>query len=523
MRQEMSLAQKQTLGLTLGPRMIQSMEILQMPMMALQEKVEMELQENPVLELATEVDEPVLLPETREEPGPGPEMGPDDTTIESDALEGEGEELRIDRDDDSADFDRMDRMTNLSSDWAEAMGDSRPSRGAVDEASDRQHDLMQSIVARSPSLQDHLNEQITYLNLGSDDEEMVRYLASHIDATGYLSTSIPELAAAHVPPILEVGELELALEILQRLEPRGVGARNLQECLLLQVPLRDPDADLMKTLIQGHLDDIRFNRLPQVQRKTGFGMEEIHRAIEKISHLNPRPGAGMDDQPKQYVVPDLFVEIDDHGDYQVRLTDNGIPEIRINPMWREAVRDPDTDPATKEYLKRKIQSALWLEEAIQQRRNTIRRVSEAIIRRQKRMLDEGPEFIEPLKMQQIADEVGVHVTTVSRAVDDKYVQTPRGVFPLKRFFVGGTTTKSGEEIAWERLKNRLQELISSEDKTNPLSDDELVQKMTGEGFPIARRTITKYRKMLHIPSSRQRKVWVGGAKPPDHVDHDDHE
>lgn len=520
MRQEMSLAQKQTLGLTLGPRMIQSMEILQMPLMALQEKVEAELQENPVLELANEIEEPSLSTEWA---GDESTPGSTDTAVENDALEAEGQELRIDRDDDSADFDRMDRLTSMSPDWAEAVGDSRPSRGAIEQASDRQHDLMQSLTARAPSLQEHLNEQISYLNLGKEDEELVRYLASHIDGTGYLSTSLPELAAAHEPPITEVGELELALEIVQRLEPRGVGARNLCECLLLQVPPNDPDAELMKTLITHHLDDIRFNRLPHIQRKTGFAFEPIQRAIEKLSHLNPRPGAGMEDQPKQYVVPDLFVELDDEGVYQVRLTDNGIPEIRINPMWREAVRDPDTDPATKEYLKRKIQSAQWLEEAIQQRRNTIKRVSEAIIRRQKRFLDEGPEHIEPLKMQQIADEVGVHVTTVSRAVDDKFVQTPRGVFPLKRFFVGGTTTKTGEEIAWERLKNRLQELVAAEDKTNPLSDDELVQKMTNEGFPIARRTITKYRKMLNIPSSRQRKIWTGTGRPPVDTDADEEE
>jgi len=519
MRQEMSLAQKQTLGLTLGPRMIQSMEILQMPLMALQEKVETELQENPVLELAIDVDEPVAV-EVADwgENGPPQETSPAD---DGEVLESEGAELRIDRDDDSADFDRMDRLSSMSGDWAEAMGDSRPSRGAIEQASDRQHDMMQNIMARAPSLQQHLSEQINFLNLPGEDEELLRYLVSHVEPSGYLKTPLPELAAAHQPPITDPGLLEIVLEILQKLEPKGVGARNLAEALTLQVPREDPDADLMRVLISEHLEDIRHNKLPLIQKKTGFDIASIQRAIGKISHLNPRPGAGFDDTPKQFVVPDLFVESNDQGDYEVRLTDQGIPEIRINPMWREAVKDPDTDPQTREYLKRKIQSALWLEEAIQQRRSTIKRVAEAIIRRQKRFLDEGPDFIEPLKMQQIADEVGVHVTTVSRAVDDKFVQTPRGVFPLKRFFTGGTTTSSGEEIAWEKLKKRLQELVSNEDKTAPLSDDDLVGKMTAEGFPIARRTITKYRKMLNIPSSRQRRFWVGGEAPGPNDNDDD--
>lgn len=512
MRQEMSMVQKQTLGLTLGPRMIQSMEILQMPLMALLEKVETELQENPVLELATDMDDPTPA-ESGDwgENGPPPEINsPEDALV----LEAEGEELRIDQEDGSADFDRLDRLTSMSGDWAEAIGDSKPSRGAVEQASDRQHDMMQNISARIPSLQDHLAEQITFLNLAPEDEALLRYLVSFVDPTGYLRTPLLELAVSYIPPITDPGILEVVLEMLQKLEPKGVGAQNLAECLVLQIPRKEPDADLMRILITQHLEDIRHNRLPLIHKKTGFELGAIQRAIGKISHLNPRPGAGFDNSPNQYVVPDLFVEANDQGEYQVRLTDGGIPEIRINPMWREAVRDPDTDPKTREYLKRKIQSALWLEEAIQQRRSTIKRVAESIIRRQRRFLEEGPDFIEPLKMQQVADEVGVHVTTVSRAVDDKFVQTPRGIFPLKRFFTGGTTTSSGEEIAWEKLKKRLQELVADENKSSPLSDDDLVQKMTAEGFPIARRTITKYRKMLHIPSSRQRRIWLENPPSP---------
>jgi len=171
-------------------------------------------------------------------------------------------------------------------------------------------------------------------------------------------------------------------------------------------------------------------------------------------------------------------------------------------------RDKQADAKTKEFLKRKIQAAQWLMESIEQRRNTLEKVTRAIIQHQRSFLDKGPEFIEPLKMQQIADQVGVHVTTVSRAVDDKWVQTPRGVFPLKRFFGGGTQTASGEDVAYETIKKKLQEIIDNEDKAEPLSDEDLVHKLSDVGYPVARRTVTKYRKMLNIPSSRQRKDWT---------------
>ncbi|HEV3082350.1 MAG TPA: RNA polymerase sigma-54 factor, partial [Gemmataceae bacterium] len=209
-----------------------------------------------------------------------------------------------------------------------------------------------------------------------------------------------------------------------------------------------------------------------------------------------------------YVVPDIAVERDEDSDYKIRLLDDWMPNIYISRRYMELYRDKAADPKAKEYLKRKIQAAQWLLESIEQRRNTLEKVTRAIIQHQRAFLDQGPDHIQPLKMQQIADQVGVHVTTVSRAVDDKWVQTPRGIFPLKRFFGGGTQTASGEEVAWEQIKRKLEEIIDQEDKSNPLSDEDLVTKLQESGFPVARRTVTKYRKMLDIPSSRQRKNWT---------------
>jgi RNA polymerase sigma-54 factor len=278
--------------------------------------------------------------------------------------------------------------------------------------------------------------------------------------------------------------------------------------LLLQLTPETPHRDVLRVLILNHLDDIAQNRLPAIQRRTGFELNTIKEAIEALRHLNPRPGALFTAENIPYVVPDILVERTDEGEYTVRLLDDWLPNIYISKRYVDLYREKGSDPKTKEYLKRKIQAAQWLQESIEQRRNTLEKVTRAIIQHQRAFLDRGPEHIEPLKMQQIADQVGVHVTTVSRAVDDKWVQTPRGIFPLKRFFGGGTQTASGEEVAWETIKQKLLEVIGAEDKSNPLSDEDLVTKLNESGFPVARRTVTKYRKMLNIPSSRQRKDWT---------------
>ncbi|MGH9676331.1 MAG: RNA polymerase factor sigma-54, partial [Candidatus Acidiferrum sp.] len=277
---------------------------------------------------------------------------------------------------------------------------------------------------------------------------------------------------------------------------------------LLQLTPETPHRDLLRVLINNHLEDIGHNRLPAIQKRTGADLNSIKAAIEVLRHLNLRPGAGFIAENIPYVVPDILVERSDEGEYTVRLLDDWLPNIYISKRYIDLYREKGSDPKTKEFLKRKIQSAQWLQESIEQRRGTLEKVTKAIIQHQQAFLEKGLEFIEPLKMQQIADQVGVHVTTVSRAVDDKWVQTPRGIFPLKRFFGGGTQTTSGEEVAWETIKRKLLEIIGAEDKSNPLSDEDLVTKLNEAEFPVARRTVTKYRKMLHIPSSRQRKDWT---------------
>jgi RNA polymerase sigma-54 factor len=300
-------------------------------------------------------------------------------------------------------------------------------------------------------------------------------------------------------------EAEEALALVQHLDPPGIGARGLQECLLLQLTPDIPDREVLFTLISNHLEDLQQNRLPAIEKKSGIPIATIKEAIEHLRRLDPRPGSRYEPVETQYVVPDLVVEADEHGIYQVRLQDEHVPQLSISRLYQKLLKSKQADPAAREFIQKKIQSARWLIESIEQRRNTLLKVAGAIIEHQKDFLDKGPEFIEPLKMQQIADRVGVHVTTVSRAVDDKWVQTPRGIFALKRFFGGGTTTADGEEVAWDTIKQKLLEIIAKEDKSNPLSDEEIVEALSQHGFPVARRTVTKYRKALRIPSSRQRK------------------
>ena len=268
----------------------------------------------------------------------------------------------------------------------------------------------------------------------------------------------------------------------------------------------------LKTLISNHLEDLEHNRLPQIERKTGYSIEVIKDALEHLRKLNPKPGAAFTSTYVQPVQPDVFVELIEGGKYKVRLEDGHTPNLFISPYYRKLLTSTDTDEKTREYIKRKINSAQWLIESIEQRRNTLTRVAQAIVDHQTEFLNKGPESIEPLKMQQIADKVGVHVTTVSRAVDDKWIQTPRGIFPLKRFFVGGTVSAAGEEVAWDTVRMKLQEVIDKEDKANPLSDDDLVQELHKHGLTVARRTVTKYRKAMDIPSSRQRRDWSASPK-----------
>lgn len=479
MRFDTSMQQRMSMKQILAPRMIQSMEILQLPTMELSEHIEQEWEENPVLGIHDGAMDSVV------EHTPLEAEPPAEVTRE---IENEYEEFADDWDDDRAEF----RSTR--------------SQSSLDEEGDRKLDAMQNMVSRPQSLQDYLIEQLNFQDLEPHLESLVRHLISHLRDNGFL----PELhqVTSTYPEEIKPGELEAALKILQQFDPPGVGARDLKECLLLQLDQETPHREIIRNLILNHLDDVMNNRLPLIHKKTGLKLEAIQEAIEILKQLNPNPGAGFDTASIPYVTPDVRAELKDDGEFQVTVVDDYLPDVYIKRSWLERVKRKDIDPKERDYLRKKIQSAQWLIEAILQRRNTLSKVTQAIVEHQRPFLEKKVEHINPLKMQQIADQVGVHVTTISRAVDDKWVETPRGIFPLKRFFGGGTVTAQGEEVAWELIKSKLTELINNEDKANPWSDDDLVKKLQESGYPVARRTVTKYRKLLNIPSSRQRRDWV---------------
>jgi RNA polymerase sigma-54 factor len=267
----------------------------------------------------------------------------------------------------------------------------------------------------------------------------------------------------------------------------------------------------LQMLISNHLEDIEQNRIPIIVKKTGYSIEVIKEVVGELKKFNPKPGAEFNESFAPTVTPDVYIEPREGGGYDVRLEDGRTPSLFVSPYYRKLLR-AGANAETKEYIKRKLNSAQWLIESIEQRRSTLTRVSQAIVDHQTRFIDKGPEAIEPLKMQQIADKVGVHVTTVSRAVDDKWIQTPRGIFPLKRFFCGGTVSADGEEVAWDTVRLKLQEIVDGEDKSHPYSDDQLVTELAEHGIKVARRTVTKYRKAMNIPSSRQRRDWTSDSK-----------
>jgi len=505
--QEMRMAQKQVLA----PRMIQSMEILQLPLMALEERIEQEIQNNETLELV----------EPEAETG-----GPDESEPQQSPQAAAEQPLVVDQEHaNQADFER-------SYDWSNEYPDidedrRRPSAGRIDEASDRYLDAMANMEDRPETLFNHLHEQLANYDLTAEVGQAADKVIFNLDANGYLPMPLEELVdpvptdVAGQPAVADpqafraaqLTALEQGLAVVQSMDPPGVGARDLKECLLLQLDSRQPHAAQLRQLIRDHLENLAANRLPLIERKTGLSIEEIESLREALHGLQPKPGAIFSLPFVPPVKPDVYVDQQPDGSWKVRLEEIDLPNLRISPTYRGMLQAASTDAETREYIKRKINSAQWLIEAIEQRRSTLLKTSQAIVDHQTRFFSEGPEAIEPLKMQQIADRIGMHVTTVSRAVDDKWLQTPRGLFPLRRFFVGGTVSADGGEVAWDAVRMKLQEIVQEEPKDKPFSDDELVEELAKRGITVARRTVTKYRKGMNIPSSRQRRDWKLARQP----------
>ena len=536
----------------LAPRMIQSMEILQMPLAELEERLEQELESNPTLELTE---------------GDGEGTG-GTASVTGDAAQSNGDtktEAGADE------FERLDSFEESNPDMVDNEYtevtprersrdddfDGLTYRKVRDSGGDRdaKMDAMAAAPARGASLLDQLRGQWSLADVDDAIRPYGELILSFLEDDGSLKTPLETIAdrapvatnLADVPDgatsrggIVQfankptVQQLEHALKALQLfLEPTGVAARSPQEALLLQLDALEAGGNDLgwpleafaaaKTIVEHHLDDLMQNRLPKVAEKTGLTLEQIKDALTLLRRLSLAPGRRLVETNERPIVPDAIVEFDEATDrYFAYLNDAHLPSLRINEEYARLSRDKAMVKRDREFIKTNLGNAQWLLDAVNQRRQTLLRVVHKVIEHQRDFFDLGPQALKPLPMTQVAEELGIHVATVSRAVAEKYIATPRGVMPLRKFFSGGVArsaiieegetepapgAEAGESLAWDAIKVALQEVIATEDKRNPLSDEALADELKKRGIAIARRTVAKYRDQLNIQSARLRKVY----------------
>jgi RNA polymerase sigma-54 factor len=471
----------------LAPRMIQAMEILQLPIMALQERIEAEMQSNPVLEMSPISDQN------------------EDASDGGDELPERGERALVVKEGGSTSED-FRRLSEFEDDYAPWMGEGGGGRIASGDR-DRKMDAMANAPANEASLGDYLHQQWAFVEAPPEIKQAGAQIINFIDADGYLHSTLEEIHAAGNQGV-SMEALSQALPLVQTLEPPGVGARDLKECLLLQLNAETAagsDVSLEIELVTSYLRDIEMNRLPQIVRRTGKTLERIKAAIATLSRFNPRPGSLVGQRSAPVVTPDVILEVDERGHISVSMPSGNLPHLYISKEYRKMASDSRIDRSAKQFIRLNLRSAQWLLGAIEQRRHTIRRVTEEVFKAQREFLDKGPEALRPLPMADVAGKVGVHVATVSRAVAGKYVQTPRGIFPIRMFFSGGKVNAEGSDMAWESIRVKLKEVIDAEDKSKPLNDDRIVEALKAAGVVIARRTVAKYRDLMNIPPARKRR------------------
>jgi RNA polymerase sigma-54 factor len=416
--------------------------------------------------------------------------------------------------DQADDFERLARISEYfeNEEFSNPTG-SNFRVSSYDGERDRKLDAMNNTAARGITLQEHLLGQWAFVECTPPVRTAGEVLINNIDSDGYVRTPLEQIEKESKKPVC-LEDLQTALKLVQTLEPPGIGARDLQECWLLQLDALERDAEmaqghdfeLERSLIRDHIKDLSMNRYPQISKKLGRDIEPIKQAVKRIGHLHPYPGKQVGGEDAPPITPDAIIYYDEESDrYEIEMTNDPAPNLYISGMYRKMVKNRAGDKPTREFLMSNIRNARWLIESIQQRKSTITRVIRAVVDAQREFFEKGPEHLKPLPMIQVADQLGIHVATVSRAVSEKWIQTPRGVFPLRRFFSGGTVSAEGEEMSWDAVKEKLKAIIDHEDKHEPLNDDQIVEKLSEQGLTLARRTVAKYRKILNIPTARQRR------------------
>ncbi|HXX41887.1 MAG TPA: RNA polymerase factor sigma-54 [Chthoniobacterales bacterium] len=466
----MHQTQNLSLQQVLAPQLQQSLLILQAPLLELRNLVQQEMETNPVLE------------ELADEPNPEEKV-----ETEPSADENFKEEF--------------DKLAKLDEEWRDYMAQSSSYAGRSQEAEDKRQFFFDSIPTQE-TLQQHLMSQLNQQVLNANDRKTAELIIGNIDDNGFLQTT-PEEMALNTGIAQE--DFEHMLTLIQSFHPPGVGARDLRECLLIQLKRDGRQNSLEYKIISDHMADLGKRRFPEIARRMGIGAEQVQKCANNIAQLDPRPGAIFAEAPKNYVLPDVTVE-KINGEYQVILNGEQIPHLRISNTYKDIMAQDSNGSEVKDYIRDKIRSGKFLIKSIHQRQQTISNIAHQIVGRQREFFDKGSAFLKPMTMVQIADAVGVHETTVSRAISGKYMSTPQGVFEMKYFFTPGYQTASGESMSNTSVKEAILDLVKNEDGNAPLSDKEIVEILSKRGIPIARRTVAKYRTELNIlPSNMRRK------------------
>jgi len=476
MEMKIGLHLRQRQQLVMTPKLQQALKLLQMPAIELQQMLKQEIMENPLLDDEEDLVEAQEEEQERQET----ETKEPETKSEEEAEEPE---------------EKIDWEEYLQSGWEIAAG--------------LGEEISEEFVERVPVAKRSFTEAlISQLRIATDDERTIEigdYLVGSLDASGYLTCGLEEVANTFRTTLQEA---ERILRIIQTFDPPGVGARNLQECLLIQLAAKGLDDSLATRIIREHFDDFKQKKYPELAKKLRVSIQEIQQQSKVISTLDPKPGFEISAGDPQYVIPDLVVEkVDDK--YVVYLNDKNIPRLRINHVYQEELLkdSKDGDRETREFIQSRLKSARWLIQTIEQRRRTMVKVMECIVDKQREFFEKGTAFLRPLTLQQVASEINMHESTVSRVTTSKYVQTPRGVFELKFFFSSSLGTQDGGEISAKSAKDTIRKIIEREEARNPLSDQKIADMLKKDGLNIARRTVAKYREQLGLLPARMRRQY----------------
>jgi RNA polymerase sigma-54 factor len=495
--QTLSLSQSQRQLQILAPQLRQSLEMLQLPMLELRAMIQQEIEQNPTIEEALAPEEltieelaaDVLTPEelkveARPDVEPDPVKEPDANLVKPD-------------------FDKeYEVLAKLDDEWRDYFfQDAQAARGSSEDDEDRRSYFMDSQSQRE-SLQEHLVAQMSLAGLSETDRQLGELLIGSINDDGYLTAPLADLAASSGA---DVRHLEDVLTVIQEFHPIGVGARDLKECLMLQIERGGREHGVAVSIILHHLGDLAARKYKEIAKALKVTVDDVIQGVHIISNLNPKPGQAVVAENAAIVVPEVEVQRVD-GKYVVVMDEDQLPHVRISTHYRKLMEDPATAPDVRAYVQEKIRAGAFLIKSIYQRQKTIQRIAAEVVSTQTEFLDHGVSHLKPLTMSQIAQVVGVHETTVSRAVSGKYMQTPIGIFELKYFFTPGIKMADGSEVSNKTVRDMISTMVSAENAASPLADQEIVARLAEQGINIARRTAAKYRLILHIPPSHLRKV-----------------